>query len=52
MDVNEIRQRCKNSIANTRVGRYLGEALEEVERLRAENAVLSARLLNTLADGG
>jgi hypothetical protein len=34
LDTDDIRKRCKHAIANTPVGRHLGRALDEVDRLR------------------
>jgi hypothetical protein len=34
IDTDDIRKRCKHAIQNTPVGRHLGRALDEVDRLR------------------
>jgi hypothetical protein len=36
LDIADVRKRCHNSIRNTATGKYLAEALREIESLRVE----------------
>lgn len=46
LDINDVREKCRNSINNTAVGQYLKQALDELEKMRHELIIRRNRELN------